>query len=240
MQTSWVPDSVAVVGCGGIGSWLLPPLARYMAAELPGVPLKLWDGDRYTLANAVRQDFDLELNNKAEVQAARLTKTGLQLPLVPVASYVTKDNVHLAVVENGVCITCVDNHPARKRIARQAELLDNIVLISAGNETTDGNVCVHWRRDGEDLTESLLTRHPEIVTARGHDPGEGCEQAIVEGDTQLLITNFGAAYCVLNALFLILRGQGSVEGRKPLVPQDIYFDVAAGQMGTVGPVSCRS
>lgn len=64
-------EQIAVVGCGGIGSWLLGPLLRLLEARRFEGEVHLWDGDRYSPANRDRQAFSPESvgHFKAEAQA---------------------------------------------------------------------------------------------------------------------------------------------------------------------------
>jgi len=64
-------ERIVVIGCGGIGSWLLGPLLRFLNAEGFGGEVHLWDGDHYTVDNQERQEFAAGSigENKAEVQA---------------------------------------------------------------------------------------------------------------------------------------------------------------------------
>ena len=163
--------SVAVIGCGGIGSWLMPPLFRFLSSEDFNGEISLWDGDRYEIKNTKRQDFEEDALGefKAQAQAERLQYMFQKLNIHSRNDYVTDANVGQVVCENSLVFTCVDNHPARARIDRQAEKLDNVCVLSAGNEFYDGNTTVTLRINGKYLTESLIARHPEIADAKKGD-----------------------------------------------------------------------
>lgn len=219
---------IAVIGCGGVGSWLLPPLLRFLHAERHGGEIMLWDGDRYSAGNAQRQDFSPEAlgANKAEAQAETFQALYPALALVAWPAYVTATNVAEAVREGSAVLVAVDNHPARAVIARQADQLRDVCVLSAGNEMLDGNVHVTLRRGGMDLTAPLLERHPEVAATRRGDRAEaGCEDLIERGQTQLLVTNFMAAAGLL-AAFHALWTYGDRHGRRKasLIPQEVYFD----------------
>jgi molybdopterin/thiamine biosynthesis adenylyltransferase len=214
---------VAVIGCGGIGSWLLGPLLRFLAAEDFKGEIKLWDGDRYSPANKLRQEFQAAaLNqNKAEAQAENYRRQYPGLNLVSRNAYVAGNNVREAVRERTLIFVCVDNHPARVLVDQAAANLRNVCVLSAGNEKLDGNVCVTLRRAGKPLTASFLERHPEAVRMRRGDRSElSCEELAAAGDTQLLVTNFTAATAALAAFQALWAPV-----RKRLPPQEIYFDL---------------
>ena len=184
-----------VIGCGGIATWLLPPLCHYAAHTFKqGVEVSLIDGDTFEENNRDRQVFQ-SLGNKAEVKANELRKKypGVFFWSHPI--YVTSDNTTLLIRENDVVFLCVDNHKTRQVVSQRCEELDNIVLISGGNDYTDGNIQVHVKRDGENITLPVANKyHPEILHAQDRNPGDqlqarvGCQQ-LIASEPQLLIMN---------------------------------------------------
>jgi len=221
-------DSVTVVGCGGIGTWLVPPLARILACQGFKGPVHLWDGDKYEEGNANRQEFaPAHLGvNKAEAMANVVRASHPVLDVVDHREFVLPDNVDQAVAEYGLMVTCLDNNPARALIEGAARKLRNVCVLSAGNELMHGNVHVLIRRDGKDATQPLLLRHPEVGTDKRGDRIDGCERLIEEGETQLLTTNFMAAASVLFALHLLCTHGERADGRKQeTVPQEIWFGI---------------
>jgi molybdopterin/thiamine biosynthesis adenylyltransferase len=230
---------VAVIGCGGIGSWLIPPLARYLASIDFTGELRLCDGDKYDRNNTDRQNFPAQALgvNKAVVQAEKLRFDLPAMNIVSIGDYVTKDNAGRVMAENSICFAAVDNHPARKRLAEQLQLLDNGALISAGNEKVDGNACLYLREKGEDVTENLLTRHPEIAIKKDGDREAGCEAQIASGEVQLLMTNFSAAHSSL-IVFYQLMNKGKRFGKRTLtdIPQEAFFDVVDGTTSVIQAV----
>jgi hypothetical protein len=164
-------EHVSVIGCGGIGSWLLPPVLRFLNSQAFPGQICLWDGDHYSVSNLGRQSASERLigRPKAEALAAQYRQEFPDLRVWHRNEFVTAENVAEAVPERSVIFSCVDNHPARALLARQAETRRDVCLISAGNERLDGNVCIMLRRCGKAVTASLLERHPEIVTAKRGD-----------------------------------------------------------------------
>ena len=229
-------DGVTVIGCGGIGSWLIPPLARFLAAEqFPGI-LALWDGDHYEEKNAVRQDFaarDISLN-KADAMWDKLDQLDLKLRKESNSRFVVESNVALAVPENGIVLTAVDNHPCRVLIDQAARGRSNVAVISAQNGKYDGSAYVHIRAGGEDLTRPLLDAYPSLAEVkRGNRAEMGCEDLIEAGETQLLVTNNAAACCAFMAFHLLVtHGERDLRTGKPLVavPQEIFFDIRTASM----------
>lgn len=226
-------EHIVIVGVGGIGSWLLPPLLRFLNSENFAGPITLWDGDHFSLKNLSRQEASTSLigRSKAEAQAEHFRAEYPTLHIWNRNEFVTADNAHEAVPERAIVFACVDNHPARALLARQAELRREVCLLSAGNEKYDGNVCVMLRQGGRPVTVGLLERHPEIATAkRGDRAAMGCQELAAAGDTQLLVTNFMAATALLVAFHLLWSSERRI---KLPVPQEIFFDVAQGSMSLI-------
>lgn len=228
-------SKVIVVGCGGIGSWLIPPLCRFLKSDGWAGQVHLIDGDVYEDGNQSRQDISADANgqNKAQAQLLRISPMYPTMNISAHTEYVSNDNVDALVVANSVVFVCVDNHPARARIDRRASKLDDICVISAGNEETDGNVTISLRRGGQKITESLIHRHPEVGRARKHDRAAGCEDLIEEGNKQLLITNLAAATAALMAFQMLWDPPAPKGDKAPTFPQDIYFDINQGAFAMV-------
>jgi hypothetical protein len=225
---------VVVIGCGGIGSWLLSPLLRLLSARKFTGEIHFWDGDRYGLENQGRQEFGSRGlgRNKAEAQGETFRLQYPALPILAHGEYVTEENALLAVPEGALVFVAVDNHPARALAARTAGTLRDVCVITAGNEKLDGNVHLLLRRAGRDLTSPLLERHPEIGAIRDGDRALlGCEARIERGETQLLVTNLMAASACL-VLFQSLETRPAGRTRKALA-QELFFDVGQGALQLV-------
>lgn len=229
-------ETISVVGCGGIGSWLLPPLLRFLAHENFQQRILLWDGDHYTVGNGVRQEFPARTarQNKALVQVQRFRSCYPGLKLEAREEYVTDLNVELCVNERAVIFSCVDNHGARVRLDRAARDLEDVCIFSTGNELLDGMCCVHFISDGEHITESVLKRHPEIERAAAINPNDpSCEENIQKGATQLLVTNFLAAASTLAAFHAYWVKGHRHKKAYDCTPQEVVFDVRRCEMGSV-------
>ncbi|MBI3748078.1 MAG: ThiF family adenylyltransferase, partial [Chloroflexi bacterium] len=140
---------IVLVGCGGIGSQLLPPLVRYLSNRPePRSLLVLVDGDVFEPGNRSRQacsTSDLG-SNKAEALARIAREDGLAVQAIP--EFIDETNVRSIVREGDIVLLAVDNHRARALVDRHLGSLDTATLISGGNDETDGNVQLVRRRDG--------------------------------------------------------------------------------------------
>lgn len=227
---------VRIIGCGGIGSCLLDTVCRYLnyhpkLKESGDTEVSLIDGDKFEERNQERQIFET-LGNKADTTKERLEK---QFPNVYFRShptYVSDANVGLLIRDGDVVLLGVDNHTTRKLISDHCETLDNVLLISGGNEYTDGNVQIHHRVNGENLTLPIANEfHPEIQEPEDENPADaeqrqaGCDVQRIH-EPQIVITNNSVAACMLNAFLSWMEG-------KPFDYDEVYFDCLTNKSRTV-------
>ena len=202
---------VVLIGCGGIGSQLVGPLARFLAGRPEPRPLLvLVDGDAFEASNIGRQACTVSDlgSNKAEALARIPREAELAVQLLP--EHVTEANVGQIVREGDIVLLAVDNHPTRALVDRHMARLDNATMISGGNDETDGNVQLVRRRDGRSVDGHLVEIHPEIGEAvdSAEQAGDGC-QVMAADRPQLLATNLMVASAMLNCLWAVLE-RGSV------------------------------
>ncbi len=199
---------IKVVGAGGIGSWLLQPLALYLnySGGDEDVVLTVIDGDRYEPRNRDRQLFD-RIGNKAEVAAERLKKEFPEISIRAYGEFVAPDSIEYLLEDGDTILLCVDNHKTRKLVSDFCRDLDSVVLISGGNEYTDGNIQVYVRKDRVDMTLPLANRfHPEIQRPKDRSPHEvGCGEQVA-AEPQIIPTNFTIAALMLNAFWASSQG----------------------------------
>jgi len=238
-----LPDGTAVkiVGLGGVGSIL----ARYGAVFLAalGTPLRLVlvDGDAFEDSNAARQLFD-RVGNKAEVVRDELVARlgGSRLGISAVPAYVAPDNVGNIVQSGDVVLAAVDNHATRLLLTEHCATLDDVMLLSGGNDGvgraedgtsqrgTLGSVQVQIRRAGVELAPPLTRYHPDIADPSDNRPDEVDCLTAMQSQPQLLFTNMMTASCVLNTFALAISGDA-------LHYTELSFDVADGVMRPVLP-----
>ena len=219
-----MPERIVLVGLGGIGSQLLPPLVRYLAGRPEPRPLLvLVDGDAYEPGNRTRQVFpDSAIGtNKAEALAAAYRGN---LAVQTVAAYLSDANVAELIRDGDVVLLAVDNHWTRSVVDRHLATLGEVTLISGGNDETDGNVQLVRRRGGAFIDGRLAEIHPEIgrATEAEFAARNGCERQADERP-QLVVTNLMVASAMLNCLWAVLE-QGSVSY------SEVYLDVIANAM----------
>lgn len=218
---------IKVIGLGGIGSYLVEPLSRYLNHSGDQIEITVVDGDTYEEKNRNRQQFD-RLDKKATVTAERLQKSFPRVHFRSKAEYITEDNVIPTIRENDVVFLCVDNHKTRKIVSDRCQELDNVVLISGGNDYTDGNVIYYKRVDGEDVTKAPSELYPSIANPVDKNPGElseeerqGCARE-TETNPQLLFTNLAIASAMCNVFYAHDQNKAKFE--------QVYLDILTQNM----------
>jgi len=211
---------IKVIGAGGIGSILLSILSRYLNYLEDTYVLTIIDGDTYEIRNKERQIFH-QIGNKAEVLAAEIKADFPNLEVRPRGKYVTPDNLLILVDEGDIILLCVDNHATRKAVSDRCRELNDVVLISGGNDLTDGNIQVFIRENGKDLTLPLDNDyHREIREPSDRRPDEiGCDEQVVS-EPQLLFMNNTIAAMMLNAFYAYSQGK--------LQYNEAYTDIITG------------
>lgn len=213
--------AVKIVGLGGIGSIL----ARYVAVLLAARPgpsrLVLIDGDAFEPRNSERAFFN-RIGNKASVVREEIASMigGSRLTVLAAPEYITPDNVERLLRSGDVVLLAVDNHATRRMVSDHAATLDDVSLISGGNDGvgpdnsgrvrtgTYGNVQVYVRRGARDITPSLTEFHPEIAEPADRLPGGASCAAAVFSTPQLLVANLQAAAAMVGALWALSNGNG--------------------------------
>jgi adenylyltransferase/sulfurtransferase len=214
--------NVKVIGCGGVGGCLLNILPRYLTHLKDQIPsLTLVDGDTYEHRNSERQEFT-RLGNKAEITADRIRREFPSLSVNSSGSFITKVNVPLFIKEGDLVFCCVDNHATRKLLSDHCEKLRNVVLFSGGNGTMNGNIQVHVRKDGVDVSTPITRFHKELESPKDVNPGDRDPACDVEIETtpQIIWVNNMIAGLMGMALYHYLSGV--FDGKE--VYDEIYMD----------------
>lgn len=223
--------NIVVIGLGGIGSHLVRPLCRYLNTLEEETAITLIDGDSFEPKNETRQEFN-GFGNKAEVIADELASKYPRLDITGKHWYITADNTYIAINDGDIVFCCVDNHATRNVVSGRCQELDNVVLISGGNDYSDGNVQIFIRENGNCITPPLTSFHPEIENPRDKNPGEmSCEELAESGSPQLIFTNFLAAAWMTTTFWKYLLWN---QERKGLFGySEIYFDGTTGNSRAV-------
>lgn len=202
---------IKVIGAGGIGGHLIEPLSRYLSYKDELSEITVIDGDKYEDRNKERQRF-AECENKAEHTVNMMKEEFPKIHFRAKGEFITEDNVITTIRENDVVLLCVDNHATRKLVSDRCSELDNVTLISGGNDYTDGDVIIYKRKNGKDVTKPL-TALPEINKPDDKNPGtltdeerSGCEQE-AQNNPQLLFMNLDIASLMLSCYYADEQGK---------------------------------
>jgi molybdopterin/thiamine biosynthesis adenylyltransferase len=213
---------IKVIGAGGIGGHLIEPLARYLSYTEDNCEITVIDGDKFEERNKERQRFSV-CENKADHTAAKMKDEFPKIHFRSKGEYLTEDNVITSIREGDTVLLCVDNHATRKLISDRCEELDNVTLISGGNDYTDGNVIMYRRENGKDVGKPPTKLYPKIANPEDKNPGvltdverQGCQQE-AQTNPQLLFTNLAIASTMLNCYYAHEQGKANFE--------QVYVDI---------------
>ena len=234
------PCSIKLIGLGGVGGIVARYAALFVASLGQPARLVLVDGDVFELSNSNRMIFG-SCGNKAQVTrddlAPRLENSAVSL--IALEQYVTPENIGRLIRSGDIVLLAVDNHATRKLVNDQCAQLEEVCLISGGNDGVEktaaggtrrgtfGNVQIYLRRGGTDGSPALTRFHPEIQTPADHLPTLSCTEQIASVP-QILFTNLAVASAMLNALWLHFCGA--------LHYSEIAFDIADGLMRPAMPL----
>jgi molybdopterin/thiamine biosynthesis adenylyltransferase len=225
-----------IIGAGGIGSHLAEPLARFLTFSGVEGSLVIVDGDSFAEKNFSRQKFSAQgLNsNKAEHLSEMLAKEFYDQGSIcfeAVSEYASGKNIEKIIMEKDVVFLAVDNHSTRKLVSDRAGKMQDIIVITGGNDSvddpgkgTDGNVHIYVKKGGEELTHPITHLHPEIESADDMNPADlGCEELAASGSAQIIVTNLAVGIAMLEAFFGLVCNE-----QKPLY-EELYLNILSGR-----------
>jgi len=211
---------------------LIEPLVRFLSFGEDYAEITVIDGDEFEERNRERQRFE-EPENKAK-HTVRLMRH--QFPKVHFRAkgeFLTNDNIVTNIREKDVVFLGVDNHASRKLVSDRCEELDDVVLISGGNDYTDGNVMLFVRKNGKSKGRPPTKMFSKIANPEDKNPGEftdaerqSCQQEATT-NPQLLFTNLSAASVMLNVFYAHEQGKANFE--------QVYFDILTQAARAVRP-----
>jgi hypothetical protein len=234
-----------IVGLGGVGQIVAVYLTRFLRSLGRAATVMLIDGDDFEQGNESRMQVPDYFRNKAEALREDLVSQGGPgaVTLVAIPEYVRPDNLE-RLIQSGPgesVLLCVDNHATRKLVATYAAGLDDICVVSGGNDGvgrdsggimrhgTAGNVQVYLRAGGADLAPSLMKYHPEIAEPADRHPDEvGCGE-LLASVPQILFANLCAASCILSTWWLHACGG--------LEYSELVFDISKGRTTPLFPLT---
>lgn len=227
--------TIAIIGLGGIGSWLVEPLIRFAKGRMEIKEIILIDGDHYSVGNQARQCIHPKLTgmNKASATALKMRQYFPRINFKEVPEFITKENIDVILEDRSYLFifNCCDNNYCRKILAEWVTVhqRDYITLFSGGNEVTDGNSHVHKVKHGSLYSKSLILSHPEVKDApEDEDRGKmSCQQlANMPSSNQVIVTNFWVAAIMLQQFFLQCEN---------INLQETFFDIRTSAINAIKP-----
>ena len=217
--------NIFVVGVGGTGSFLMPVVMRYLASRTDvnkELLVKIIDGDKYDEGNFARQEFAHSRvgRNKAEVQEEIYQRKFPALTISSVPEYLGSSNIEM-IVDGSIIFCCVDNHFCRNLLSKHCQTLNNVILISRGNEHVDGNVQSYFKIDGKEMNHPIEYRHPEIERTNDGDRSEmSCEELHnLPSESQVIFAN------AMSGTLMACLFYSYIADKNPWRIDDIFFDV---------------
>jgi molybdopterin/thiamine biosynthesis adenylyltransferase len=214
-----------IIGCGGVGSKIVPDLFRWNTESNVYETVHLIDGDDVELKNLDRQDFNAKdiAMNKAEALKEGNYYENFQVMVHP--EFINSDRMRdIADDKKEIHIlAAVDSFKTRKELNDWFNEIDDGLLISAGNEYYHGNVQMALRKNGKAITPDITCMHPEIAEPQDKDRLEmGCDEEI-PSSPQLVFANRMAATLSLSVIYRY--NEGTLDPKR-----DIYFDLKTGNV----------
>lgn len=120
-QIKLLQSHAAVVGCGGLGGWIVELLARSGVGEL-----RVIDGDHFTDNNLNRQNLcteDTLGKNKALVAAERIYALNKAIKVNACPVMMDEHNAAQLIENCNVVFDALDNIPSRKKLLQVAQKL---------------------------------------------------------------------------------------------------------------------
>jgi molybdopterin/thiamine biosynthesis adenylyltransferase len=235
-------NGVRFIGLGGVGRRAAEPICRTLLYQSGGAlpEITFIDGDAYESRNVQRQpctdDDAVKQVNKAE-SAAMEMKRLLGIDVVAYPNYLIPRNAPHLLKDGDLIIAGVDSFAVRKLIVDFAEQRDNIIVVSGGNELTDGNVQVFIRRNGVNITANLDEYHPEIADPQDKRPDQHTCLQQQEIHPQLVRTNNMAAALMTNVVGELLDTEE--EDLPKFAYGEVYFDVKKNKTAPCERMSIR-
>ena len=177
-------STLAVVGCGGVGSWVAIGLSRLKHKVV------LIDGDKIERKNLDRQLFtEADIGkHKAEALANRINSM--------LGTEYAYDNTYVSpgwTCNVDAVLCCVDNNPARIACLEWADATKRPVIIGA-NEVLSSEAYLYCGDIGSPTDPRVM--YPSMLTDHSGDPLSPCA-ALAADNTQSAAANYNAAHGVL-------------------------------------------
>jgi molybdopterin/thiamine biosynthesis adenylyltransferase len=130
---------VCVIGCGGLGGYVIEILARAGVGALTVV-----DGDVFDETNLNRQLLSSETllgTKKADAAAARVTRINSDVKVTPVADFFSGENCRTILTGCSLVVDALDNAPSR-RLLGEVCAEANLTIVHGAISGWHGQVAI--------------------------------------------------------------------------------------------------
>jgi len=145
--------NVCVIGCGGLGGYILEFLARLGIGHLRAV-----DGDVIEISNLNRQILALESNigtQKTEALGKRMRQVNAHIKLDVISEFLNEKNAPDIISGHDVIVDALDNLSVRKTLQRHCRE-QNIPLVHGAIAGWYGQVCTIF--PGDDTLDRIYPK----------------------------------------------------------------------------------
>lgn len=183
-----------IVGCGGVGSWLLPRLIRLLPIEQQvdaAIMYTLIDGDILEERNMDRQLFNDSryIGGSKSASLADLYRAS-NAPISFLSVYFSETLAqNMGIRENDWIWCCADNHACRRAVLNVCDSRGCRAIIGA-NEYTDAEA-YFYQSGYRNTPNDPRVFYPDILTDNTGDPlaPQGCTGEAAEAAPQLVLAN---------------------------------------------------
>lgn len=137
-------SKICVIGCGGLGGYVLEYLARIGVGTIIAI-----DGDNFSESNLNRQILSNENNlnvNKAEVAKKRISTINSEISVLSINEFLTEQNAEELIVDSQIVIDALDNIETRFIVAEACKKI-SIPFIYGAVEGWFGQVSIIFPDD---------------------------------------------------------------------------------------------
>ena len=178
-----------LIGCGGVGSWLLPPLIKLVGKS----EITVVDRDSLEESNLDRQQYDGSFIGR--IKSSAMSE---KYDVEPIQEY-----YYLGLIEHSSddwLLCCADNHAARVACLQACDRWE-CRCICACNETWSAEA-FFYQRDWQNGNKDPRVYYPEMLDNHAGDPlarAAGCTgDAALSANPQGVSANFMAAALALH------------------------------------------
>jgi hypothetical protein len=211
-------DKAFIVGAGGTGGYLIPPLAKLLLKHplTKNIAITIIDGDKFEEKNTARQFMvtDNIGQNKAEAMVETCSKMGMN-GLFSIDEYIRTSSFVPFLEESSapLIIAAVDNDATRAHIIDAIGMAckeKDFFFLTPGNsdglEKVTGQNMWYGRINGEDYGVNPKLAAPNIREPQDTIPVAGSCALLQESRPQLIAANFMAASRALAVIDNLLAG----------------------------------